>query len=354
LARAGHRPILIERATGPADKVCGDFLSAGTIQRAQALGVDPLTLGGAPIRLVRLIHGERAAEATLPFPAMGLSRRVFDAALLRQAELAGATLRLGQTVRRLTRDRTDWTVQIGNQTELTAGSVFQATGKHDLRDLPRPHTDRDAIGMKMYFALSPESSKRLDGAVELTLFPSGYAGMQHVENGQTVLCIAVQRRTFQALGGGWDTLIASIEQGSGRFAAMLAGARALLPRPLAVAGIPYGYRARSVPPDGLFRLGDQVAVIPSLTGDGMAIALHSGTAAAEAWLTSGDHGAVAYQQAIGRILAPRMRLAGLLHRACMSGPIQSAAVHAAALFPALLRQAATRTRLPSYASHTQA
>ena len=347
LARAGHRPVLIERATGPTDKVCGDFLSADTIQRARALGVDPLALGAVPIRHMRLIHGKRTAEATLPFVAMGLSRRVLDAALLRQAEQEGADLWIGQSVRRLTRDGTSWTVQVGDQTEITAQTVFLATGKHDLRDLPRPHTGRDAIGMKMYFVLSPESSKRLDGAVELTLFPGGYAGMQHVEDGRSVLCIAVERSTFQALGGGWAGLIASIECGSRRFAGMLAGASALLPRPLAVAGVPYGYRAGAVPPDGLFRLGDQAAVIPSLTGDGMAIALHSGTTASGAWLAGGGAGAAAYQQAISRTLTPQMRLASVLHRACMSGPIQSAAVHAAALLPALLRQAASRTRLPS-------
>ena len=28
LARAGHQPDLIERTSGPTDKVCGDFLSA--------------------------------------------------------------------------------------------------------------------------------------------------------------------------------------------------------------------------------------------------------------------------------------------------------------------------------------
>ena len=92
LARAGHQPDLIERTSGPTDKVCGDFLSADTIQRLRALGVDPAALGGAPIGRVRLIHGERVAEAALPFPALGLSRRVLDDALLRRAQEAGAVL----------------------------------------------------------------------------------------------------------------------------------------------------------------------------------------------------------------------------------------------------------------------
>jgi flavin-dependent dehydrogenase len=374
LARAGCRPVLVERTTGPTDKVCGDFLSVDAIQHVRSLGVDPLALGAAAIQRVRLISGEHIAETVLPFPALGLSRRTLDAALLHHADNAGAVLHTGQTVRHLTHvpltsdpathtwgpsgvrngvvgdgptrpTRNQWTAQISDNTQLTAETVFLATGKHDLRDLPRRRSERGAIGMKMYFALAPGPAKTLEGAIELTLFPGGYAGMQPVENGQAALCIAIQRRAFQRYGGGWPGLVSAIEQRSRRFAAMLTGARALLPRPLAIAGIPYGYQARMVEPDGLFRLGDQAAVIPSLTGDGMAIALHTGKTAAGAWLAGAD--SEAYRHALTRTLASQMRLAGALHHACMSAPVQSSLVRAAALFPGLLRLAACHTRLPS-------
>jgi flavin-dependent dehydrogenase len=338
LARAGHRPILIERTAGPTDKVCGDFLSQDTIKRAQLLGVDPTALGAASIHRVRLIHGERAVDHALPFPALGLSRRVLDSALMCQAAKAGVILNTGQTVRRLTHDGNQWSIQ--TDTILTAETVFLATGKHDLRDAPRPHTGPDAVGMKMYFELAPEPAKALDGTIELTLFPGGYAGMQAVEAGKTVLCIAAERAAFRDYGGGWDALIDAIKRSSSRFGRMLAGARPLLPRPLAVAGIPYGYRAS---PGNLFRLGDQAAVIPSLTGDGIAIALHSGQQAAEAWLGAVD--AATYQQTLTRGLASQMRLALLLHGAGMSRLTQTAAIPLARLFPSLLRHAASRTRV---------
>lgn len=370
LAEAGCRPAIIERTTGPTDKVCGDFLSVDAIRHAQALGVDPACLGAAPIHHIRLIHGEGIAQATLPFPAMGVSRRSFDAALLRHAQAAGAIVHGGHTVRHLTRDvhrltpaalipasqagaprgraASQWTARTGDHAAFTSETVFLATGKHDLRDLPRPRADRGAIGMKMYFALAPDSARLLHDAIELTLFPGGYAGMQHVENGQTVLCIAVQRQAFRHYGGTWPGLLAQIEQRSRRFAAILAGARALLPRPLAIAGVPYGYQTGPLAANGLFRLGDQAAVIPSLTGDGMAIALHSGTTAAQTWLTGSD--SAAYHRTLNQILLPQMRFAGLLHHACMSGWVQSTIIHAASLFPSLLRHAASRTRLPCRAA----
>jgi flavin-dependent dehydrogenase len=241
----------------------------------------------------------------------------------------------------LTHDGTAWRVQTSD-TSLTAETVFLATGKHDLRDQPRPHSPQDAIGLKTYLSLAPGPAERLDGTTELTLFPGGYAGMQFVENRQAVLCIAIKRQAFQGLGGNWPSLLAAIERDSPRFAMMLAGSRPLLPRPLAVAGIPYGYQS---PPGALFRLGDQAAVIPSLTGDGMAIALHSGQYAARSWLNG--IAAAAYQRALVRTLTPQMRLAGLLHRTGMSAPIQGAALPILRLFPFLLRQAAYRTRIRS-------
>jgi flavin-dependent dehydrogenase len=65
----------------------------------------------------------------------------------------------------------------------------------------------------------------------------------------------------------------------------------------AIAGVPYGWRAREGAP-GMFRIGDQAAVIASLAGDGIAVALASGAAAAHACL-HGD-GAEAYQRAFAK------------------------------------------------------
>jgi flavin-dependent dehydrogenase len=202
--------------------------------------------------------------------------------------------------------------------------------------------------MKMYFALRPAAARTLDGIIELTLFPGGYAGLQPIEDGRAVLCIACQRGAFQAAGGNWPGLLALLKATTPRFSEMLTDASPLLSRPLAVAGIPYGLlhkpdAASAERPNGLFRLGDQAAVIPSLTGDGLAIALHSGACAARVWLEGGN--ALAYHSRLARELGNQMRLARLLHRACMAGPVQPAVIRGAALFPGLLRHAARGTRI---------
>jgi flavin-dependent dehydrogenase len=336
LARAGQRPILIERNAGPSHKVCGDFLSAETIEMARALGCDPAGLGAVPIGRVRLVHGRREAEAALPFPARSLSRRTLDRALLAQAGQAGAAVLTGQTVRRLTRAGGTWTVHA--DLPHAAGAVFLATGKHDLRGHARPGAAQGAVGLKMYWELSATARNALADATELTLFPGGYAGLQPVEAGRAALCIAVGRTAVRP----WDRLLAAIEGACPRFAMLLGGARPLLNRPVAVAGVPYGF-LHCDGGDGLFRIGDQAAVIPSLTGDGMAIALHSGQGAAGAWLLGEDP--ATWHRTLYRALGSQMRAARVLHRVCLSGAGQPAAAIAAGLFPALLQQAAILTRL---------
>lgn len=350
LALAGHQPRLIERSSGPTDKVCGDFLGADAIERLRDLGVDPMHLGALPIRRLRLVHRDRVAEADLPFPAVGLSRRVLDEALLHRAAAIGARVHLSQGVRRIVRKPDGWLVHIADGDPIAADTVFLATGKHDLRDLPRPGIERGAIGMKMYFHLAPEQSATSRGVIALILFPDGYAGLQCVEADRAVLCIAVRRGRFQASGGTWSGLLAALMSASPYLDRMLAGSTPLLPRPLAIAGVPYGFQHRERTAsrsdwrqDGLFRLGDQVAVIPSLTGDGIAIALDSGSLAAQLWQKGFD--AVSYHNHLTSKLGGQMRLAGLLHGAAMSGPLQAAAIRSAAWFPGLLRQASNSTRV---------
>ncbi len=96
IAAAGRDVTLIERNAAPADKVCGDFLSAEAITTIETLGVD--LSAASTISAVRLVHGSRVATTRLPFTARGMSRRAMDEALLRQALASGATVLRGHRV----------------------------------------------------------------------------------------------------------------------------------------------------------------------------------------------------------------------------------------------------------------
>ncbi len=343
LARAGVPVSLVERMAGPHDKVCGDFLGGPALARLARLGIDADALGGAPIERVRLVHGTREAEAALPFRARGLSRRVLDEALLAAAAAAGADVRRGTSVRGL-RAAGGRLIVDHDGPSSAAATVLLATGKHDLRGVPRPARGRGAVGLKMYVALAPEQAGALDATVELALLPGGYAGLQPVEAGRTVLCVMLDRERVRAAGRSWESLRGFLAAASPHLGVRLTDAIPLSDRPGTVAGVPYGHlhNHTSDAPRRLFRLGDQAAVIPSLAGDGVAVALASAALAADSILSGDDSGA--YHRRLRAALRPPMRTAMLAHRLARAAPAQAWLLRICRLWPDMIGFTATRTR----------
>jgi flavin-dependent dehydrogenase len=345
IAAAGRPVTLVERNPGPADKLCGDFLSGGAVAALHALGVDPLTIGAMPVRTIRLVNRHTVAEATLPFPAMGLSRRSLDEALLCLAEQRGATVLRGQAVRGLVRASSGFTARTASAGPISADTVFLATGKHDLRDLGRPPRADGLLGLKMYYDLAPDQRAALHGCIELLLFRGGYAGLQRVDHGRAVLCLLLPAERYRRAGTRWDTMVDALTEDVPLLSHRLAGATPCLDRPLAISGTPYGHlhrRIRDTPP-GLFRLGDQACVVPSLTGDGMAIALQSAIAATNTWLQGGD--ATDYHTSLARRAAAPMRFASLIHVVCRTPALQPMVAAACRAWPATLGLAASLSRV---------
>jgi flavin-dependent dehydrogenase len=348
LARAGRAVTLIERTTTATHKVCGDFLSAEAIAAVTALGLDLRPLAPAPITTLRLLHGTNVATTRLPFPALGLTRRVLDEALLRHAADQGATVLRGHTIRGIRHVGASLHLDSSTLDPIVSDTAFLATGKHDLHGMPRPGRGLGPVGLKMYYALAPRIRDDLRGHIELVLFAGGYAGLQLVDADQAVLCLLVSRATMRAVGGDWGTLLDSLTAECPHLADRLCDARPLLHRPLAIAGLPYGYRyapAENAPP-GLFRLGDQAAVIASLTGDGVALALVSASLATRTWLEQGNN-AAQYHRSLARGAARQMRFASLLHRFSRAGALQPWLLHACRIWPGAMRLAAAWTRVPA-------
>lgn len=270
LARAGRAPLLLEREVGAHDKLCGEFLSGEAVAALAGLGVDARGLGAAPVTRVEINAGHRRVAANLPFPALSLSRRVLDMALLQRAAAAGVTVQPGVTVRSLGTG-----VAHTSAGDVPAHTLLLASGKHDVRGADRPQGP-DEIGFKMYFR-DAALLRRLSATVAVTFFEGGYAGLQPVEGGRLNLCLLIDGPQYRALGS-WPALLSRLCREPAL--AALADAEALLSRPLAIARVPYGHLSGPTH-DGLWRLGDQAAVIPSFCGDGMAIALESGRLAAQ-------------------------------------------------------------------------
>jgi flavin-dependent dehydrogenase len=341
LARAGRDVVLAEREAGPHHKVCGEFVSHEAADYLSALGVDLRALGAVPVRAVRLAAGGEAAQAPLPFPAFSLSRLRLDGALLELARAGGVTVLRGCRVRSLEPSPHGWTAARDGGPPLEARSGFLATGKHDLRGHRRPAgLQPDLVAFKMHWRLAPAQLAALGERVELYLFPGGYAGLEPIEDGIANLALLVRRSALPEAPA-WPAVLDAMRRACPSLDGRLEGAEALWPKPLAIAAIPYGHvRAAS---DGLWRLGDQAAVIPSFAGDGLAIALHSAHAAADAYLAGVD--ADVFQRRLARDLKGQVTGATLLSQALVRPWAQGVIAAAARLQPRLLTAAATRTRI---------
>jgi flavin-dependent dehydrogenase len=304
LAQAGLAPLLLDRDAEPRDQLCGGFLSWRTVEQLRSLGVDPAALGARRIDRLVLFAGEREAALPLPAPAYGLSRRALDTALRRRALALGAALEV-DTARAV-----DGTTVVGRRRAWTSEALFLATGKHDVRGPGRPRDARDpALGLRLRLPAGAARQALLAARIELHLFAGGYAGIVLQEDGSANVGLAVRKSLLARCGGDPHGLLEQLGLVYPRFAERLArdwrGADIET-----VGAVPYGWTARSTRP-GLFRLGDQAAVIPSLAGEGIAIALASGTMAARHWLDGGAAAAGRYQQALAARVERPIRAARL-------------------------------------------
>ncbi|MGM8228984.1 NAD(P)/FAD-dependent oxidoreductase [Cellvibrio sp. ARAG 10.3] len=352
LARRGMPVRLLERQAGPHHKVCGEFISYEAAHHLKNLGLDLPALGAQPIRRARFYNGEQDLHFALPFTAWSLSRRTLDSALLDQAKVAGASVELGTAVRKLSRAGNGW--ELTTQKKLapvtqravrSAKTIFLANGKHELRDWQRPlqkETEENArftgnlfIGFKMH--LFPGNLHDWQEAVEIHLFDGGYAGLEPIENGVVNLCFLIRQEIYKTCGGSWPEVLRWLADTSSHLRLRLAGLTPLWHEPLAVAGIPYGFIASPADavPD-LFRLGDQAAVIPSFAGDGIAIALHTATLAAQIHGINGDSSA--YHRRAHEDLAQPLRAARLLANLLAHPQGRNIAFTVARLLPALMRE----------------
>lgn len=128
LARQGARVRLLDRATFPRDKLCGDTLNPGALRLlSRHVDITPLLARALPIEGMMLtgpgdvsVCGRYGA----PIEGRSIARRDFDAWLLREAIAAGAQLDEGVTV---TGPELD-TRREGGRGRTDAGSSLHVTG----------------------------------------------------------------------------------------------------------------------------------------------------------------------------------------------------------------------------------
>ena len=312
-ARQGARVLLLERSRLPRHKVCGEFISAESLDLLTALlegTPQAALLTDAPrIHAARIFLDDTVVQASLPAPAASVERYSLDLALWRAAESAGVDARLHTAVEKLARDDHHWRLQT-TAGDLLARSVVDATGRwSNLRAASAPA--EFSVGVKAHFT----SDQAEPDTVDLYFFHGGYCGVSRVNRDEVNVCAMLRSAEFQVCR---DRPLAHI----------LAAHRDLQQRSAhwrrtteIVITSPLVFRPVVATADGVLRAGDAAGFIDPFAGDGISLALRSGTLAAEhlrcVWRNGCaiDIAARQYADSYRRQFAKLFRRTALLRRA---------------------------------------
>jgi flavin-dependent dehydrogenase len=373
LAKAGWSVALVERASFPRGKVCGEFLSATNLQLLRHLGVAEtfLDLAGPDVRRVGLFAGDHAVTSDMPLPWNGdgwgraLGRDHLDTLLLDRAAAAGAQVWQPWSAVELVNKGGGYVCravsrQKDQSRELRARIVIAAHGSWEpgplptqaVRPTPRP---ADLFGFKGHFL----DSRLPSGLMPLLAFPGGYGGMVHSDHGRVSLSCCIRRdhleRARRAAGAvkAGEAVLAHIKQTCRAVGQALAGAR-LEDDWLSAGPIRPGIRGCGF--DSIFLVGNAAGEAHPVVAEGIGMAMQSAwllcecLTAAQAGLPPGRVRSE-YAAAWRHALAPRIHAAALIAHWAMRPAAVACVLPLLRLFPGVLTEGARFSGKTTSANH---
>lgn len=293
LARAGWSVAVVEKASYPRRKVCGEFVSATTLPLLRDLGLlrDYLALAGPPVRRIGLYAGASMLAADMPRApeavegyGRALGREHFDALLLNAALAAGARVWQPWTLTGVCKSAGEFegTALAENRRDsvkLHARIVIAAHGSWERGPLATqipvaPARAADLFAFKAHFFdcdLPP-------GLMPLLVFPGGYGGMVHSDKGRTSLSCCIRRdylarcrRLWPDVGAAGAVLAHIRASCHGVDAALACATRA--GSWMAVGPIRPGLRG--IRRDGMFAVGNAAGEAHPIVAEGISMAMQS-------------------------------------------------------------------------------
>ena len=307
LARAGWHVVIVEKASFPRRKVCGEFISATTWPLLQAIGIaDALSpIAGPAVRRVAVFAGDSSIVSALPMADTGqdaaagraLGREDLDLLLLAHAVRAGAQCRQPWRLIAFADDRDAarcTLAQCDSERTITirARVVIAAHGSWECGPLPtqafaRESRRDDLLGFKARFdnALLPGD------LMPLLAFPGGYGGLVHTSDGRVSLSCCVRRDALAAIRQRWpgrragDALRAHIESTCSGAASAIGGAA--LDGGWLAAG-PMRTGIRTFGSGRIIAVGNAAAEAHPIVAEGISMAIQSAHLACAALLRTPD------------------------------------------------------------------
>ena len=306
LARAGRSVTIVDKATFPRDKCCGDGLTTLALRELELLGVSSLgissftKIGGARLR------SPAGRQFDVPLPTTGtyaaVARRIdLDATLLEYAQQAGAHVRQGVAVTGAQHDADGTHIELEGLGRVTPSFVIAADGmwstvRRELGLTPENYRGEWHAFRQYGQGATGIAKDELIVWFERDLLP-GYAWSFPLGNGEVNLGFGMLRGEILAgkkMANIWRDLLdrPHIREALGE-GFTLVDRHTAWPIPARVGDMPLS--AGSV----MFT-GDAAAATDVLTGEGIGQALLTGRLAAEAIIAGGTTSAVtaSYEQAV--------------------------------------------------------
>ena len=337
LAKLGVEVVVLEKATFPRDKVCGDALSGKVMRTLERLDADLAQkvkhdAQGMPSWGVTFVAPSGRA-LRVPFsreigigeaPGVILPRLNFDALIFERTKKAVVvTVIEGTTAKKFERIADGWIISTNSEMEIKASIILDASGANSqfarqvagLPVEPRHH----AAGVRAYF----DGVKDLDpqGFIELIFLKDllpGYLWIFPLPNGRANVGLGMRsdvvkkrRLDLKAL---MSELIADHPQLKGRFA------KANMEGTIQGMGLPLASKRQKLSGDGYLLIGDAGHLIDPFTGEGISHAMISGVYAAEiatTMLQNGDlsaNAAKAYDARVWKRLGKELAISTRLQQ----------------------------------------
>jgi geranylgeranyl reductase family protein len=344
LARGGRDVVLVDKATFPRDKCCGDGLTTGALRRLWALGLQPSSVASWHEVTDVWVRSPSGRTVAFPLPRRGgpygaVARRIdLDAALLGTARAEGVKVFDGHPLRDAAVEADRVVLDIDGLGPVAARYAVGADGMWSpLRKALQVGDERGYLGewhaLRAYFRGGDD---RLWVWFEPDLLP-GYAWAFPLPDGRVNVGFGIRRRPGCPTGelkGVWADVL-----GRPHIRTVL-GAEAAAEAPPKAWPIParIGRAALAAAGGRALFVGDAARAADPMTGEGIGQALETGVVAAEAILAAGalrpGEAAARYEHAVRRTIALDNALADLLStRAIAHRKGARAAVRLAGLSP---------------------
>jgi flavin-dependent dehydrogenase len=283
----------LERGGFPRQKVCGEFVSAESLDLLREL-LPPAAnlLDSAPQIVWARLNMLGRASVVLPItpPAASIARWDLDQSLWQAARLAGADCRERVEVEQVQRQSLGFAVDTGAGT-FHGSSVIDASGRWSRLKATEVQTQVLAakqphrVGLKAHFEEpevnfpAGEHPAEVQSAgvgrhnritTEIYFFPGGYCGVQPTADGRWNVCAMVESARAANLSGVLRLHPALWER-----------SRKWTPVSAPVATAPLVFRAPRADREGVLYSGDAAGFIDPFAGDGISLALRSGVLAAQ-------------------------------------------------------------------------